>query len=85
LGIVTFSLGVSLAITADEEGRFRGVETRRHLAELRKKAEHENPLLLGVLVRMRAALPIKATLKEAYNFNKPAFKVEELVLRALES
>ena len=84
LGVVTFSVGVSVVITADEEERFQGIEARRHLAELRKKSNQKSPLLLGVLVRMRAALPIRATLRESYDLNSSAFKVEDLVRRALE-
>ncbi len=84
LAIVIMSLAVTLVFSGDQPGRFRIIEGRRHLSELRKtKAKEESPLLLGALVRMRVSLPKGATLKEVYSRDKSAFATERLVVRAL--
>ncbi len=84
LAIVTAAFAVTLMFPPNEPERNRIIETRGHLGELKKKAEQENQLVLGALVRMRVSLPPNATLQGAYSLDKSRFKIEEIVRRAVE-
>ena len=80
--LVAYSLFFNLLFVAESPARNRWVSGRAHFEKLLKTAA--DPLYLVALVRMRVCLPKGATLRSAYEKNKPAFSRENLVNRALE-
>ncbi len=84
LVIATLALQFSLIFALDYPARTRQLRVSTHFNKLENKTS--DLLVLAALIRMRASLPVKVTLKSVYerDRDKSIFSQESLLHRALE-
>ena len=82
LFVIANSISIDLLLSVESSARRRRIRASSQFDRLNNMVRDH--LLLTALVRMRACLPDRVTLRSVYDFNNSAFTVENLARRALE-